>query len=187
MAWNTFSNVLTRSSGVLVNNAALVSKIYFPRLVLPISTVMTTAFDFCVVLILSFVLLIWFWHLPGWNVLLMPVCVIIISAVALGVGLITAALAVSYRDALYMLPVATQFLMWGSAVFYPADRLPLRYQHLLQLNPLVSPIEAFRWSMLGVGDVSWIHFGYATLFAAVTLVIGVFAFRRMERRFADVI
>ena len=187
LAWNGFSSVLSRSSGALVGNAALVSKVYFPRLVLPLATVLTVVIDFLVTLALLAVLTVIFWHLPGWNVLFMPLCVALLWALALGMGLCAAAVAVTYRDALYVLPVLTQFLMWGSAVLFPTERVPPQYLPILYLNPLVSLIEAFRWSVLGVGRVRWDCFGYAAAFAIVLLVCGAVAFRRMERRFADVI
>ena len=133
------------------------------------------------------VLIVAFWHLPGWSILLMPFCVALLWALALGIGLCAAAVAVSYRDALYVLPVLTQFLMWGSAVLFPTDRVPQQYQWILYLNPLVSLIEVFRWSVLGVGSVRWDAFGYSAGFAGLVLLCGMIAFRRLERSFADFI
>ncbi len=187
LAWNSFASVLTRSSGALVGNAALVAKIYFPRLVLPLATVLTVLVDFLVTLVLLLVLVVVFWHLPGPTVLLAPICLAILWGLALGVGLLAAAVAVSYRDALYILPVFTQFLMWGSAVLFPVEQVPEKYVGVLYLNPLVSVIEAFRWSVLGEGTVQWEYLGYSAIFTGVVLLCGLFAFRRMERRFADVI
>ena len=187
LAWNGFSSVMSRSASALVGNAALVSKIYFPRLILPLATVLTVLVDFLVTLALLAVLIVAFWHLPGWSILLMPFCVALLWALALGIGLCAAAVAVSYRDALYVLPVLTQFLMWGSAVLFPTDRVPQQYQWILYLNPLVSLIEVFRWSVLGVGSVRWDAFGYSAGFAGLVLLCGMIAFRRLERSFADVI
>ena len=187
LAWNGFSSVMTRSASALVGNAALVSKIYFPRLILPLATVLTVLVDFLVTLTLLTVLVAVFWHLPGGSILLMPVCVALLWALALGIGLCAAAVAVSYRDALYVLPVLTQFLMWGSAVLFPTERVPQQYQWILYLNPLVSLIEVFRWSVLGVGSVRWDAFGYSAGFAGLVLLCGMIAFRRLERSFADVI
>ena len=187
LAWNGFNSVLSRSSAALVGNAALVSKVYFPRLILPLATVLTVLLDFIVTLALLAILLAVFWHLPGGTVLLMPVCVVMLWALALGVGLCAAAVAVNYRDALYVLPVVSQMLMWASAVLFPTERVPPKYLSLLYLNPLVSVIEAFRWSVLGVGHVRWDSFAYSAVFAFIVLLGGAFAFRRMERRFADVI
>jgi lipopolysaccharide transport system permease protein len=187
LAWNGFSAVLNRSSGALVTNAALVSKIYFPRLILPLATVLTVVVDFLVTLALLAVLLVLFWHLPGWSLLFMPVCVALLWALALGIGLCAAAIAVTYRDALYVLPVLTQFLMWASAVLFPPEQVPSKYLTILYLNPLVSLIEAFRWSVLGVGRMRWTAFGYSAALVVIVLLCGTIAFRRMERRFADVI
>lgn len=187
MAWNAFSGVLSRSSGSLVGNSVLVSKIYFPRLVLPLATVLTVAVDFAVVLGLLAILVLGFWHPPGVGILLMPVCLLLLWGMALGFGMIAAAVAVTYRDVIYVVPVVTQFGMWASAVLFPVDRVPERFREWFYLNPLVSLIEAFRWSILGVGQVRWGYFAYAAGFTLVALAAGAFAFRRMERRFADVI
>jgi lipopolysaccharide transport system permease protein len=187
LAWNSFSSVLTRSSGSLVANAGLVSKVYFPRLVLPLATVLTVLLDLAVASVLLVLLVLWHWQLPGWTILLLPVCIGLLWGLALGVGLCVAAVAVSYRDALYVLPVVTQFLMWGSAVLFPTGQVPERFQWILYLNPLVSLIEGFRWSVLGVGTMHWGSLGYSAAFTLVVLLMGLFAFRQMERRFADVI
>ncbi|MGF1634970.1 MAG: ABC transporter permease [Phycisphaerae bacterium] len=187
LAWNGFSSVLNRSSGAMVNNAILVSKVYFPRLVLPASTIFTVIVDFAVQAVLLVVMLLLFWRLPGATVLLLPVCLVLLWGLALGVGLIAAAVAVSYRDALYVLPVFIQFLMWGSAVLFPLERVPEQYVTYLYLNPIVSLVEAFRWSVLGTGSVHWGFFAYSAGCTVLSLVVGAFAFRRMERRFADVI
>ena len=187
VAWNGFGAVLTRSSGALVGNSILVSKIYFPRLVLPAATTLTVLVDFLVALGILAVLVGVFWHPPGWSLLLMPACVLLLWALALGLGLCAAAVAVSYRDALLVLPVFTQFLMWASAVIYPTERVPEQYLRVIYLNPVVSLVEAFRWSVLGEGRVRWEYLAYSAAFAAASLLCGTYAFRRMERKFADVI
>jgi lipopolysaccharide transport system permease protein len=187
VAWNGFGAVLSRSSGALVGNAALVTKIYFPRLVLPLATVLTVLVDFLVALSLLALLTAALWHLPGWTVLLMPVFILLLWVLALGVGLCVAAVAVSYRDALYVLPVVTQFLMWSSAVIFPTERVPERFLTILYLNPVVSLVEAFRWSVLGSGTVRWEYVAYSAFVTVLVFICGSLAFRRMERRFADVI
>lgn len=187
VAWNSFSAILTRSSGALVGNAPLVSKTYFPRLVLPMATVLTTLIDFLVTFTLLILLVAIFWHLPGWSVLLVPVCIALLWALSLGIGLCAAAVAVTYRDVLYALPVLSQFLMWGSAVLFPTSQVPERYLWIFYLNPIVSLIEVFRWAMLGAGSVRWDYFAYSSLVVVIVLLCGTFAFRRMERSFADVI
>lgn len=187
VAWNGFGTVLTRSSSALVGNSILVSKIYFPRLVLPAATTLTVLVDFLVALGILALLVGVFWHAPGWSILLMPACVVLLWALALGVGLCAAAVAVTYRDALLVLPVFTQFLMWTSAVIYPTERVPEKYQSVFYLNPVVSLVEGFRWSVLGEGRVRWPYFAYSAVCAVVVLLCGMYAFRRMERKFADVI
>jgi lipopolysaccharide transport system permease protein len=187
LAWNAFANVLNRSSGAMVANAPLVAKVYFPRMIMPLATLFTTLVDFMVALALLAVILPIFWHYPGWNVLLMPAILLLLLTLAMGVGLCASATAVIYRDALYVLPVLAQFLMWVSAVLFPTEEVPERYLHLFYLNPVVSQIEAFRWSLLGAGQVHWGYLAYSAIVTLVVFFCGAMAFRRMERRFADVI
>ncbi len=184
---SVFSSTLTRVTNSMVGNQQLVSKVYFPRLILPFSTTSSTLLDFIVGLGMFMVLLLVYWQLPGANVLLMPVCVVVLLMLALGAGLMATAIAVSYRDVIHILPVATQFLLYASPVAYAVAEVPDQYLLLFYLNPLTSVLEAFRWSVFGVGEVPWGWFGYSAAVAVGLLIIGAFSFRRMERRFADVI
>jgi lipopolysaccharide transport system permease protein len=187
MCWQAFSGTLTRTSNSMVGNAHLVSKVYFPRVVLPLATLSSTLLDFAVTLAFVLVLLLFKWHLPGLNVLLMPVCVLLMAALALGIGLAATALAVTYRDVQFIVPVMTQLLLYASPVAYSVDRVPERYRDWYFLNPLAAILEAFRWSLLSVGDVHWRWFGYAAAVSVIVLVLGAYAFSWMERRFADVV
>lgn len=184
---SVFSTTLTRVSNSMVGNQQLVSKVYFPRLILPFSTTSSTALDFFVGLGMFVVLLLVYWQLPGWTVLLMPFCLLLLLLMALGIGLIATALAVSFRDVLHILPVATQFLLYASPVAYAVAEVPEAYRTLYYLNPLAAVLEAFRWAVFGVGNVEWGWFGYSAAVAAVLFLMGVFLFKRMERKFADVI
>jgi lipopolysaccharide transport system permease protein len=191
MCWQVFSGTLTRSSGTMVGNAHLVSKVYFPRILLPLGTLSSTLLDFAVTLAFLFVLFLFRWYFPGLNVLLMPLCLLLICALALGVGVCATALSVSFRDVQYVVPVMTQLLFYLSPVAYSVEkvmhRLPPGLRPLYYLNPMAALLEAFQWSVLSVGRVHWGWFTYSAAVSVVMLVVGAYVFSRMERRFADVV
>lgn len=194
LGFNVFANTLSKAGICLVGNAQLVSKVYFPRMVLPLSTAISTLLDFAVAsLILIAVMIAYHVHV-GFGLLLMPVLLGVILLFALGVGLWASALTVSYRDVQYVLPVMVQFAMYASPAAYTLswieDRLRPHHANLINiymLNPLASLLEAFRWSWLGTGDLHWGWLAYSTAFSLVAFLLGCIAFRRMERKFADVI
>ena len=149
VAWTTFSQITTRSSGVLVGNAQLVGKVYFPRLLLPISTVLSTFVDVAVSLALLIVLLGISGVRPGLGVITFPVWFLLMVALALGIGLAAGALMVRYRDVQYILPVGIQFLLFASPVAYTLASVPASAQTLYELNPLTGLLEGMRWSLIG--------------------------------------
>jgi lipopolysaccharide transport system permease protein len=191
MAWQAFAGTLTRTSNTMVGNAHLVSKVYFPRIVLPLGTLSSTLLDFAVTLVFLFILMAFRWHMPGWNLLLMPVCLLLLMMLSLGVGLWATALSVSYRDVGYIVPVVTQLLFYLSPVAYSVEtvleRVSDRHRTLYFLNPLASILEGFHWSLLSVGTVHWGWLAYAAVVSFGTLVVGAYVFSRMERKFADVV
>lgn len=187
LAWNAFNSTLTKSSTCLTGNANLVSKVYFPRLVLPLSTVFSTLIDFGVALIVMAILMAVNRVPLHLGILLLPVWLLLIVLLSLGVGLYASALMVSYRDIQYVLPVVTQFLLYASPVAYAFAAVPARWQPVFALNPLTGLLEAFRWSLLGAGTLNWGLVGYASGVTAVVFLLGALAFKSMERKFADVI
>ncbi|MGH7505243.1 MAG: ABC transporter permease [Longimicrobiales bacterium] len=187
LAWNVFSGAVTKANNSLVNNEHLVSKIYFPRLILPLSVLLTTLIDFAVTLGIALALLVTTWHLPGANVLLLPVALLLLLIMALGLGFIASAFTVSYRDVRYLLPVVVQLLLFASPVAYAVTQVPEAYRRLYFLNPLVALLETFRYALLGVGGVPWGWLGYSAAVAVAVFVGGAIVFQRMERTFADVI
>jgi lipopolysaccharide transport system permease protein len=187
LGWNLFNNTLTKSSGCLIGNSHLISKVFFPRLVLPLSTVPSTLVDFAVAAGMMAVLMVIYHVAPTPGLLLLPVWMALLTLLSLGIGLITAALAVSYRDVTYILPVFTQLLMYASPIAYAASAVPERLRTYYQLNPLAPILEAFRWSLLHRGDMQPTPLAYATLTSVAVFVIGLYSFKRMERKFADVI
>jgi lipopolysaccharide transport system permease protein len=187
IAWTAFSGTMTKVSTCLIQNSNLVSKIYFPRLILPLATVLSVLIDFAVGLVVLFVLMA-FWHvLPTAAILLLPLWLLLMLMIALGVGLIAAGLTVQYRDVQFVLPVAVQFLLFISPVWYPRSAMPSKYHLFYDLNPLSGLLDAFRWSLLPSVQVNWGNIVYSSIFAVLVMFIGVYSFRNMERRFADVI
>ena len=188
LAWNAFSGTLTKASTCLVGNSQLVSKIYFPRLVLPLSTLCSTLIDFGVALAMMAVLLVVYHITPHLGLLLLPVWLLLILMLALGFGLMAAALTVSYRDVQYVLPVLMQFALYASPIAYALSAVPHSLRPFYFLNPLSGLLEAFRWSLLGTPHhLEWGPVGYSAALAAGVFVAGAFAFKKMERKFADVI
>jgi lipopolysaccharide transport system permease protein len=192
LGWNLFANTLTKTSTCLLGNSQLISKVFFPRLVLPLSTVPSVMVDFGVAAAMLVILMLIAHHAPGWPLLLLPVWMALLLLAALGLGLCTAALSVSYRDVQYILPVATQALLYASPIAYALTdalaKLPLAWERVLyQANPLAAPLEAFRWSILNVTPPPLAPLAYAALASVVVFIIGAYSFKRMERKFADVI
>jgi len=191
LAWNAFSNTLSKSSASLIGNSQLISKIYFPRLILPLSTIPSTLIDFAVALAMLAVIMPSSGVHPGWGIVLMPVWLALILLLSTGLGLITSALTVSYRDVQYILPVLLQLMLYASPVAYEVTKLNLtpRQSTFYFLNPLSSLLEAFRWSLLGPrgGTLMWSNLWYSAAVSVSVFVVGLVGFSRMERRFADVI
>jgi lipopolysaccharide transport system permease protein len=187
-AWNAFSNTLTRSGGVMIGNATMIQKVFFPRLLLPVSTVLSTLLDVGVSLVLVAVLMIATGVAPGPALVLLPVWLTLTVLLALGTGLAAGALMVRYRDVQYVLPVAVQFLLFASPVAYPLSAIHGSTARLLfELNPLTGLLEAFRWSLIDTPAPSTTLALYATVASLVVFVAGLGLFNRLERQFADVI
>jgi lipopolysaccharide transport system permease protein len=186
LGWTAFQGTLTKASTSLVQSANMIAKVYFPRLVLPLSTLLSTLLDFVVGLALL-LLVLPFWVTPGWEILLLPVWLGLILLLALGFGLFAAALMVAYRDVQYLLPVLIQLAMYASPVAYSLNAVPERYRPIILANPLTGLAEGLRWSILGTDQPPWGSVAYGTLAAVVAFVVGAFAFKRNERSFADVI
>jgi len=185
--WGLFAGVLTRASGSLVQNAGLISKVWFPRAVLPASTVPAALLDFVVAVVVLVLISLPGGAVPGVGILLAPLWAMALVLLALGLGLIGAALMVSYRDVQHILPVAVQLLLYASPVAYSASNVPFEYQALYHMNPVAVFLEGLRASLLGTAMPETRHVVSALLTTVVFLVLGSVTFRRLERRFADVI
>jgi lipopolysaccharide transport system permease protein len=188
LPWQFFSNALSESGNSLVANSNLISKVYFPRLVIPASSVITSFVDFIISAVFLVVLMIWYRYLPPANILFLPLFVILGFAASFGVGLWIAALMVEYRDFRFIVPFVVQFGLYVSPVGFLSKVVPDQYRLLYSLNPIVGVIDGFRWSILGgQQSIYWPGLG-VSIFAVVILVVsGIAYFRRTERTFADII
>jgi len=186
--WQFFSTALLDASGSLIGNANLLSKVYFPRLIIPGAAVVTAIVDFAITLGLLFLLMAWYGIGPSPSLVALPVFMLLSIGLSLGTGLLLAALNVQYRDFRYIVPFIVQMGLFVSPIAFTTADLPERWRALYSLNPLVGIIDGFRWSILG-DRVALDPLAVATSGAVTTvfILIGLWYFRRMERRFADVI
>jgi lipopolysaccharide transport system permease protein len=187
LGWNLFSNTLTKTSSCLVGNAQLISKVFFPRLVLPLSSIPSALVDFAVAAGMMVVMMCVYRVAPGWTLLLAPLWLAMLLMIAMGIGLCTAALSVSYRDVQYILPVFTQILLYASPVAYSVSAVPENLRMFYYANPLTAPLEGLRGSILGGTMPGWQGLAWSGVCAVMLMAIGMMSFKRMERRFADVI
>lgn len=187
LAWNAFQTTVNQASQSLLGNSHLVSKVYFPRLILPLSSMVSTLVDFAVASILMGVLLVIYGITPTFVILLVPVWMTVALAFAVGLGLFSAALSVRYRDAKYVTPVALQLLLYASPVAYAASNVPAKFETLYNLNPMTPLLAGFRWSVLDTPAPPIWPVMYAVAVTVVVLAIGLTFFNRAERKFADVI
>lgn len=187
LAWNLLSGVLTRSGSAMISNQALVSKVFFPRLLVPISTVASCLLDFAVGLGVAVVMLFVYHLNPGWPVLLIPVWAIFIALSGLGAGLLASAMVVKYRDVGYVLPWLIQIVMYASPVAYTISSVPQRVRWIFEVNPITWYLNEFRWSLLGVAAPPMWQIVGSIAVALLLAFIGVLYFQSHEREFADVI
>ncbi|MDQ3323547.1 MAG: ABC transporter permease [Acidobacteriota bacterium] len=188
LPWQLFAGSMTACGNSLVNNANLLSKVYFPRLIVPASAIVVSFVDFLVSGIILLGLMIWYEQVPTWRVLALPVFILIAGATALGAGLWLAALTVKYRDFRYVVPFIVQLGLFVSPIGFSSDLVPEEWRLLYSLNPLVGVIDGFRWAILG-GDthLNLLGFSLSLTIVLTLLTSGIWYFRRMERTFADVI
>lgn len=187
LAWNLYSSTLNKASLSLIQNANLISKVFFPRLILPVSTIFGTLLDFAIAFVVLLILLVIYGIMPGLAILTFPLWLLLTLMFALGLGLFASALTVSYRDVQFILPVALQMLFYASPVAYTTSSVPAHLRIYFYLNPLTGLLEAFRWSLLGRGQVNGGSLAYSAVVSILCFGLGALAFKKMERKFADVI
>jgi lipopolysaccharide transport system permease protein len=186
LPWMFFLNAVSNSSNSLVGSANLITKVYFPRLIIPGAAVLAALVDFGIAFVVFVGLFAYYGYSVTWAVLLFPVLVVLTVLLALGVGLWTSALNVKYRDVRYALPFLLQLWMFATPVIYPSSLMPERWRWVLAVNPLTGIIEGYRASLLG-SPVMWGALGYSAAIGISFLLYAAFYFRRTERQFADIV
>jgi lipopolysaccharide transport system permease protein len=197
LPWQFFSTAFSESGSSLITNSNLVSKIYFPRLVVPASSIITSFVDFLIASVFTLILMVWYRFIPHWNICFLPVFVLLTVGASLGTGLWIAALMVKYRDFRFILPFMVQFGLYAAPVFAMTARIPESYafhgvdvpvRFIYALNPIVGIIDGFRWCILGGANVIYLPGLVASVVGVAFLVwSGLWYFRKTERSFADMI
>ena len=187
LPWTFFANGMNQASNSLVGNANLVSKVYFPRLLIPLSAVFTGVVDFALAFIVLIGMMLYYGIYPTWSALLLLPFLLLALVTSLATAVWLSALGVEYRDVRYVVPFLTQLWLFATPVIYPSSLLHGPWKILLGLNPMSGVVEGFRWALLRSGNPPGGMFGVSVLAAFLLLVSGAFYFRRMERTFADVI
>lgn len=186
LPWTFFSNALTSSGNSLVGSANLITKVYFPRMIIPGAAVGAGLVDFAIAFVILVILMFYYGAAPARTVLMLPVLVLLTVVLALGMGMWFSALNVKYRDVRFALPFVVQLWMFVSPVIYPSTFLPEKYRWLLMLNPLTGIIEGYRSALFGK-PFNWTALGVSTLIAVFLLIYASYSFKRMEKSFADIV
>jgi lipopolysaccharide transport system permease protein len=188
LPWQFFSTALSSCSESLISNANLLTKVYFPRLILPVAAVITSFVDFLISFLILAVLMFWYQWWPTWRLLTLPLWVALAFAASMGAGLWLASLNVQYRDFRYVVPFLVQFGLYVSPVGFSSSIVPESWQLLYALNPMVGVIEGFRWAIIGQRAlINPLGFWLSMAIVVVLLLTGIRQFRRMEKLFADVV
>lgn len=184
LPWQFFSNALSESSNSLIGNANLITKVYFPRLIIPASSVITSLVDLGISFILILCMFAWYGYMPSWHIIFLPLFVLLAFTCSFGIGLYLTAVNVKYRDFRYIIPFIVQFGLYISPVGFNSFVISEKYRMLYSLNPMVGVIDGFRWCLLG-DPMHWRSFLVSVVIILSFLVIGIYYFRKMEKSFAD--
>lgn len=192
VGWNYFAECLTTTSNTFIQNANIFGKVYFPRLIMPLSIVVSNLLKFGVQFILFLVLLAYFMLTgaqiqPNWAAVLVPFLIILMAALGLGFGMLISAMTIKYRDLKFLITFGVQLAMYASPVIYPFSTLPEKYKLFILANPMTSIIETFRYAFLGEGTFSWMYLAYSTLFATTIMSLGIVVFNKVEKSFMDTV
>ncbi len=186
LPWTLFAEGITRSTNSMIQNSGIMTKVYFPRMILPLSGIISPLVDFAVAFGVLVVLMIYYGFAPTMNILWLPAFILLALMTSLGIGLWLSALNVQYRDFQYVIPFLIQIWLFASPVVYPASLLPESYQLIYGLNPMAGVIEGFRWALLGMNPPSSMIL-ISTLIVIILDISGAFYFKRTEKIFADVV
>ena len=188
LPWQFFSSALSEAAGSLIGNSNLISKVYFPRLIVPTAVVMTTLVDFLVTLVLLAIVMAWYGVVPTVTLLALPLFTLLTLGLSIGMGFTLAALNVKYRDFRYVVPFIIQVGLFISPIAFSSSKMPASWHNLYSMNPLVGIIDGFRWSILGgQTPIDPQSLTVSIVVTAISVAIGIWYFRRVERGFADVI
>lgn len=193
LPWTFFAQGLSQSSNSLVGSANLLKKIYFPRLIIPISSVLAPAVDFFIAFAVLLIMMVWYGIIPGIKMIFLPFLLILAFTTALGTGMWLSAMNVQFRDIKYVIPFFIQIWLFATPVIYPASRVFAFMEQqgvpgwIFGLNPLTGIVEGFRWCLLGTGSLSLSIMAASTIVSFSLFISGIYYFRRMERTFADVV
>ncbi|QQL50193.1 ABC transporter permease [Mucilaginibacter ginkgonis] len=190
--WNYFADCLNKTSTVFRDNSHIFGKVYFPRLIMPLSIVCSNLIKFGIQLGVLFLLTGWY-VLKGYQfhlnaiALLFPILILLLALVGLGLGLLVSALTTKYRDLIYLVTFGTQLLMYTTTVVYPLSAVPLKYKNFVAYNPLTPIIETFRYGFTGIGTFSWASLGISALIICLITIAGVIVFNKVERNYIDTV
>lgn len=191
--WNYFADCLTKTSTVFKDNANLFGKVYFPRLIIPFSIVMSNLVKFGVQMILFILMILYFviftdfrFH-PNSFILLFPIIIVMMAFLGLGLGMIISAMTTKYRDLSYLVTFGVQLLMYATTVVYPLSTVKKDVRNIIEFNPMTSIIETFRYGFLGTATFQWSLFLYSIVFSVSVLILGIIIFNRVERTFVDTV
>ena len=190
--WNYFADTLTKTADTFSFNANIFGKVYFPRMIAPLSVVVSNLIKLAIQFLLFFG--IWIYYLlqsdlihPNKMLALIPFLIILIGFMALSFGIIISSLTTKYRDLKFLVTFGIQLMMYASPIVYPLSIVPEKYKWIIVANPVTSIIETFKYAFLGVGEFSWLYLGYSTLFTIVLFMIGLVIFHRVEKSFMDTV
>lgn len=187
LPWQFFANALSETSNSLISNSNLISKVYFPRIIIPTSTIVTSLVDFGISFVLLFFMMLYYQYLPSWQIIILPLFLVLACIAALSFGLYLSAVNVKYRDFRYIIPFITQFGLYISPVGFSSSIVPEEWKILYALNPMVGIIDGFRWCIIGNMPFPAMAVGFSVLVSSIVLFIGIKYFRKVEKSFADVI
>lgn len=183
--WQLFAKIIDSTSNCLINEQGLISRIYFPRILMPMSCCLSALFDFFIGCVLLALLMLFYHQVPGWPILFIPLFIVLMLVTAMGIGFWLSALNTEYRDVKCIVPFLIQFWMFATPVFYPSSIIPEKYRLIMALNPMSGAIEGIRWSLFSCGQPPGVELYISSFIAIIVFITGVYWFQWRERSFAD--